>query len=192
MTEPNKPETPWGSPETPPPSQQPQPGAPGSYHPPPPPPYQQGQYPGAGYPPPPPPPYAGGFTPPPTGPKNGLGIASLVIAIVALVMVWSVFGGVILGIVAVVIGFVARARVTKGEATNGGVAIAGIVLGFLAIVVGLAFIAIWFGVFREVGGSDYIDCVQRAGQDEDRVRQCAVDFRENVEDQFGVTMTPTR
>ena len=100
---------------------------------PPPPPPHYGAYPG-GYPPPPPQPYSG-FTPPPTGPSNGLGIAALVIAIVGLVFCWTVAGGVILGVSAVIIGFVARGRVKRGEATNGGVAIAGIVLGFLAIIV---------------------------------------------------------
>ena len=65
--------------------------------PPPPPPY--GAYPG-GYPPPPQP-YSG-FAPPPTGPRNGLGIAALVIAIVGLVFCWTVAGGVILGLTAVI------------------------------------------------------------------------------------------
>ncbi|MBV8929624.1 MAG: DUF4190 domain-containing protein, partial [Mycobacteriaceae bacterium] len=93
----------------------------------PPPPYAPGQ----GYPPPPPQPYAGysGYSGPPVGPRNGLGIASLVIAIIALVTCASVVLGVILGIVAVVIGFAARGRVKRGEANNGGIAIAGIVLG---------------------------------------------------------------
>ena len=74
-----------------------------------------GMYPG-GYPPPPPQPYSG-FTPPPIGPKNGLGIAALIIAIIGLVFCWTVFGGIVLGVVALIIGFVARGRVKRGEAT---------------------------------------------------------------------------
>ena len=99
----------------------------------PPPPPQWGAYPGS-YPPPPPLPYAG-YTHPPTAPRNGLGITALVLAIIGLVFCWTVVGGVILGVSAVIIGFVARGRVKSGQATNGGVAIAGIVLGFLAIIV---------------------------------------------------------
>ena len=152
-----------------------------------PPPYQ-GAYPGS-YPPPPPQPYAG-FTPPSTGPRNGLGVAALVIAIIALVFCWSVFGGVILGIAAVIIGFVARGRVKRGEATNGGVAIAGIVLGFLAIIVSLVFIPIWIGVFNEVGGSDYVSCLSKAGSDQQAIQKCADQFRRHVENQFSVTITP--
>jgi hypothetical protein len=142
------------------------------------------------YPPPPPQPYSG-FTPPPTGPRNGLGIATLALAIIGLVFCWTVVGGVILGLCAVIIGFVARGRVKSGEATNGGVAIAGIVLGFLAIIVSLVFIPIWIGVFSEVGGTDYVDCVSKAGSDNKAIQQCADQFRNRIENQFSITATPT-
>jgi hypothetical protein len=157
--------------------------------PPPPSPLQYGAYPGS-YPPPPPLPYAG-YAPPPTGPKNGLGIAALVIAIIALVFCWTVFGGIILGLCAVIIGFVARGRVKRGEATNGGVAVAGIVLGFLAIIVSLIFIPIWIGVFKGVGGTDYFDCLSKAGNDEQAIQQCADQFRDRLETEFNITITPT-
>ncbi|MCV7217917.1 DUF4190 domain-containing protein [Mycobacterium crocinum] len=169
---------------TPPPQQAAPPPPPPGY---PAPPY--GQYPG-GYPPAPPQPYAG-YTPPPTGPRNGLGVTALVIAIVALLSSFSVVGGIILGIVAVIIGFAGRSRVKRGEANNGGVALAGIILGFLAIIVGLAFIAVWVGVFKEVGATDYIDCLQKAGQDQQQVQQCADEFKQSVENKFSVTLTPT-
>ena len=154
----------------------------------PPPPPQYGAYPGS-YPPPPQPYY--GFTPPPIGPRNGLGIAALVIAIIGLVFCWTVVGGVVLGLSAVIIGFVARGRVKRGEATNGGVAVAGIVLGFLAIIVSLVFIPIWIGVFDKVGGTDYVDCLSKAGSDEQAIRKCADQFRDRVENQFSITITPT-
>ena len=169
---------------TPPPQQAAPPPPPPGY---PAPPY--GQYPG-GYPPAPPQPYAG-YTPPPPGPRNGLGVTALVIAIVALLSSFSVVGGIILGIVAVIIGFAGRSRVKRGEANNGGVALAGIILGFLAIIVGLAFIAVWVGVFKEVGATDYIDCLQKAGQDQQQVQQCADEFKQSVENKFSVTLTPT-
>ncbi|GAA2802735.1 DUF4190 domain-containing protein [Mycolicibacterium pallens] len=169
---------------TPPPQQAAPPPPPPGY---PAPPY--GQYPG-GYPPAPPQPYSG-YTPPPTGPRNGLGVTALVIAIVALLSSFSVVGGIILGIVAVIIGFAGRSRVKRGEANNGGVALAGIILGFLAIIVGLAFIAVWVGVFKEVGATDYIDCLQKAGQDQQQVQQCADEFKQSVENKFSVTLTPT-
>jgi hypothetical protein len=142
------------------------------------------------YPPPPPQPYSG-FTPPPTGPRNGLGITALVLAIIGLVFCWTVAGGIILGLCAIIIGFVARGRVARGEATNGGIAIAGIVLGFLAIIVSLIFIPIWIGVFNEVGGTDYVGCLSKAGSDQRAIQQCADEFRNRVENQFSITITPT-
>jgi hypothetical protein len=155
----------------------------------PPPPPQYGPYPGS-YPPPPPQPYAG-YTQQPIAPKNGLGIGALVVAIVGLVFCWTVVGGVVLGVIAVVIGFVARGRVKRGQATNGGVAIAGIVLGFLAIIVSLVFIPIWFSFYEGMGGSDYFDCVSKAGNDPQAIEQCVDQFRDRVENEFSVTLTPT-
>ncbi len=173
MTDPQQPQYP---PQYPPP--------PAQYPPPP-----GGAYPG-GYPPPPPQPYSG-FTPPPIGPRNGLGIAALIVAIIGLVFCWTVFGGIILGLVAIIIGFVGRGRVKRGDATNGGVAIAGIVLGILAIVLGLVFIPIWYGMFKDVGATDYVDCVSKAGSDQEAVQRCAEQFQKRVEDKFSVTLTTT-
>lgn len=165
----------------------------------PPQPPQYGAYPG-GYPPPPPPPYGGypgypGYSgypgPPQSEPKNGLGLAALILAIIGLLLCWSVAGGIVLGVVAVILGFLGRGRVKRGEADNGGGAIAGIALGFVAIIAGLVFIPIYIGLFDSVGGTDYIDCVTRAGSDQAAVQECAEEFTRRVEDQFSVTVTPT-
>ena len=152
-------------------------------------PYQAGGYPG-GYPQAPPQPYAG-YTPPPTSPRNGLGVAALVIAIVGLVSSFTVAGGIILGIVAVVIGFAARGRVKRGEANNGGVALAGVILGFVAIIIGLVFIVIYVYAFKDTGVGDYFDYLSKAGSDKTAQRLCESDFRQSVENQFSVTLTPT-
>ncbi|MGH3562990.1 MAG: DUF4190 domain-containing protein [Mycobacterium sp.] len=148
---------------------------------------------GGGYPPPPypypPPPYPG-FAAPPSGPKNGLGIASLVVAIAGLVTALSVIGGVVLGSVAVLLGFLGHARVKRREADNGAVAVAGIVLGALAIVAGIACIFIYVGIWKSVGGSDYVDCMTKAGSDPVLQQQCTDRFREEFENKFSGTLTP--
>jgi hypothetical protein len=141
------------------------------------------------YPPGYPPPTYGG-PPQPVAPKNRLGIAALVLAVVALLSVATVFAPIALGTVAVVIGFVGRARARRGIADNGGVAIAGMVLGGLAIVVGLAFIAIWTTVWKDVRGGDYIDCIQKAGDNQVAEQHCADQFRHAVQDRLSVTLTP--
>lgn len=148
----------------------------------------------------PPGPYQGSYPPPPMsygdysgGPpvaRNGLGIAALVVGIVGLVGSISVVAGIVLGIVAVVLGLVGRARAKRGQATNGGVALAGIIVGVFAIVAGLGFIAFWVGLFNEVGAGDYLDCLQQAGQDRTMVQECSDRFRESVENRFTVTPTP--
>ncbi|MGH3967595.1 MAG: DUF4190 domain-containing protein [Mycobacterium sp.] len=126
----------------------------------------------------------------PAGPRNGLGVTSLVLAIAALLLVWSVVGGVILGIVGAALGVVARQRVKRGQANNGGIAIAGIVLGVLAVIVGVVFAGIWFVFWREAGGDDYVACLQKAGPDRARQQQCVDQFRDKVQDQLGVPPTP--
>jgi hypothetical protein len=148
--------------------------------------YRPGPYPG-GYPPPPP---HYGYPPPAIEPRNGLGITSLILAIIALLGVWSVVAGIILGLTAVLIGFLARGRVKRGTANNGGVAIAGMVLGALAVVVGVVFIPIWAALWNDINGGDYVSCVQEAGPDRVKRQHCADQFREHVEDRFNITETP--
>lgn len=184
MTEPPaQPEKPTGTPEVP----------PGAYYPPPvhgypPPP------PGYGYPPPPPQPYAG-YAPPPQAPRNGLGTAALVLGLLSLPAVLLLgIGGAILGIPAVILGVLGRNRAKRGEANNAGVATSGVVLGALGIVLGIvaiiAFIALgkWF---VNIGAGDYIDCMEKAGNDTAAQQQCEDEFRGKIEDHFSVTLTPT-
>ncbi|ANW65296.1 hypothetical protein BCA37_18425 [Mycobacterium sp. djl-10] len=190
MTEtpdPNKPETPYPG------------GYSGGGYPPPPPP---GAYQG-GYPPPPPQPYSGGYPgypgpdgmggygQPPAQPKNGLGIAALVVGILSLPAVLTVFGGFVLGLVAIVLGVIGYRRAKKGAATNGGIAIAGAVIGLLGIVLNAALIAFGVWGFLQVGGGDYFDCMQQAGNDTSAQMQCEDEFRGNLENRFSVTLTPT-
>ena len=145
-----------------------------------------GVYPG-GYPPPPVP--YGDYYPgaPAATPRNGLGVTSLVLAIIALVGSCSVIGGLVLGIAAVVLGVLGRGRVQRGEATNGGVALTGIILGALAVLVSGAFLMFGIRVFNEYGGRDLLSCVQNAGGDNDVVQQCMDDFQQRVETQNGQT-----
>jgi hypothetical protein len=148
-----------------------------------------GQYPGP-YPPPPPQPYAG-YPPPPAAPRNGFGIAALILGVLGLLFSWTIAGGIILGVVAVIIGFLARGRVKRREATNGGLAVSGIVLGALAIVLGLVFIPIWIGFFSQLGIGDYVSCMEQAGNDRAAQLQCEDSFRDKVVNDYGVTIAPT-
>ena len=72
----------------------------------------------------------------PDAPRNQIGVASLILGVLALGTCWLLLG-VPLGIAAVLTGDVARRRVQRHEATNPRAAMTGIVLGGVAIVVGL-------------------------------------------------------
>lgn len=75
--------------------------------------------------------------------RNGLGTAALVCGVIAIVMCWTVGLGIILGVLGIVFGIIGRQRATRGEATNGGAALAGLVTGAIGLALGIAFIAIW-------------------------------------------------
>ncbi|WP_395311173.1 DUF4190 domain-containing protein [Mycobacterium sp. AMU20-3851] len=133
-----------------------------------------------------PPPYYAGYPVPPSGPRNGLGSAALIVAVLALVFSWSVIGGIAGGALAVVLGAAGRGRARRGEADNVPIANAGIGLGALAVVVGAAFVPIWIAFLSEAGMGDYIDCMQRAGTDRPAQVQCENTFRERVQQDYGL------
>lgn len=76
----------------------------------------------------------------PEPPRNEMGVASLLVGLVALLTCWMLIG-VPFGIAAVITGDIARRRVQRGEANNVRTALAGMVLGAVSIAAGLAAIA---------------------------------------------------
>lgn len=128
-------------------------------------------------PPPPPPPDPGYAEVPATSgpPRNGIGVAALVVGIIAFFLAFPLFPlGALLGIVAIILGFVGRGKAKRGEATNGGVATGGLVMGVLALLV-----AIIIGVFI---GSFF-------ARNADKIRNCAelpeAEQQECLNEQFG-------
>jgi heme/copper-type cytochrome/quinol oxidase subunit 2 len=111
-----------------------------------------------------------------------LSVTSLALATVAMAVFWSVelaagsgigtahgvvypvaaVAGLILGVIAVATGVVARRRVKRGNAARGGVAIAGIVLGVVAIVVPAILLA-YLAYLGYSGYEDFQSCVRGAG-----------------------------
>ncbi|RKT07201.1 hypothetical protein BX286_5256 [Streptomyces sp. 3211.6] len=78
------------------------------------------------------------------GPSNGFGVAALVLGILSVVGCVTSFLAVALGIAAVVFGVLGRGKANRGEATNGGVALAGTILGAIGIVLGAVILVIAF------------------------------------------------
>jgi hypothetical protein len=113
-------------------------------------------------------PESGQLLAPQARPRNGLGVAALVLGVASLVAAVSfvLFPlGLLGGLVAAILGGIAAARGREGGATNQGQAIAGIVCGVLALVVGIIF-AVRFGTFVARNTSVFTtfdNCIAKAG-----------------------------
>ncbi|HVM26554.1 MAG TPA: DUF4190 domain-containing protein [Mycobacteriales bacterium] len=110
--------------------------------------------------------------------KNGLGIAALVVGVLSLPAAFTIIGGVVLGLLAIVLGLVGRGRAKRGEADNGGMALAGVVLGALGVVLSVVLVAAGVALFNSQGGQDLVDCLAEAGNDQAAVEQCQRQFEE--------------
>ncbi len=100
------------------------------------------------------------------------------LGVLGLLSSWLVVGG-LLGIVAVVLGFIGRGRAKRGEATNGGMALAGIITGALAVLVAALVVAGAVALFSNSEFGSFTECVQQAeGQAE--VDECATEFEDSV------------
>jgi hypothetical protein len=154
-------------------------------------PYQgyQGAYPG---PYPQPAPYGDPYAGIPATKRNGMGTGALILGILAVVPgTCTVVLGVVLGVVAVILGVLARKRVSRGEADNGGTALAGILLGVLAIVASVALAVIATTLFKGVGFSEYVDCMSNAAGDQVEQNLCTAELQERMESRLqGSTARP--
>ena len=128
-------------------------------------------------------PAPGYYQPQPQPPRGGSGLAigALIAGVLALVSFWTVFGGILLGVVAIVLGLVALSRVRKGLAGGRGMAIAGIVTGALGLVLGIAWAAFLSNLLNSDSVQNLQDCLQEAGNDEAAQSQCERDFDDELQ-----------
>ncbi|MDQ3762000.1 MAG: DUF4190 domain-containing protein [Actinomycetota bacterium] len=118
----------------------------------------------------------------PPGRRNGFGIAALVLGLLALVLSWTIIGGIIFGILALIFGLLGRARAKRGEATNGGVSVAGAVLGIIGLFIAIALVAFGLSLLNSPAGRSYQQCIEQSGGDPVRIQQCASEFGRQVGD----------
>lgn len=83
-------------------------------------------------------------------PTNGIGTAGGVVGIVAAVLMWVPYLGIVLGIIAVALSGVGLSRANRLGGVSKGMAITGIVCGAVAIVVNLFFIIAFWGPFHTI------------------------------------------
>jgi hypothetical protein len=110
---------------------------------------------------------------------NGLAIAALVLGILAVVLFWTVVGGVLLGILALVFGIIGARRARGGRAPRRTMSIFGAVLGVLGVIGSVVIIAIGASILNSDEFKDFDDCVQHADTQSER-DACADDFNEDV------------
>jgi hypothetical protein len=113
-------------------------------------------------------------------PRNGFGIAALVLGLLSLPAAFTVIFGVLLGIAAVIFGALGRGRAKKGQANNGGMAVAGLVLGIVGIVVSLVIAAFVGSLLSRADIDGFRDCLESAGSDQAAKDACAAEFGESV------------
>lgn len=119
-------------------------------------------------------------------PRNGMGVAALVVGVVALVLavliVFFPLAG-LLGLIAVILGAIGMSRASRGEASNRGQALSGLITGLialiLAIVIGVgvgSFFAGHLNDFRKLG-----TCWKKANTRAEK-RACTTAFGNRVND----------
>jgi hypothetical protein len=113
---------------------------------------------------------------PPAQPRNGFGIAALVLGVLAFLLSWTVIGGILLGILALIFGLLGRARAKRGEATNSGLSVAGIVLGIVGMLIAIGLGALMLFFFNSPAARSYQQCLQQSGGDPAKIQQCASDL----------------
>ncbi len=112
---------------------------------------------------------------------SGMAIAALVLGLFAVLTSLTVVGGVLLGLAAVVLGFVALRRIKRGLAGGRVMAIIGIIAGLIGIALSIALVAAGLSLLNSESGQDLQACLREAGTDEAAQAQCQRDFAEDLE-----------
>lgn len=98
-------------------------------------------------------------------PRNGLGLTGLVLGILAVVTSLTVVLGIILGVPAMIVGFLAVKRVRAGQATNFRSSVTAVLLGVVAVAVAIGLILYGRNLLNSPAGKRYTACIDAAGKD---------------------------
>lgn len=82
--------------------------------------------------------------------RNGLAVASLVVGIAGVSIVLTLSG--VTGLVALVLGIIARRRISKTNQSGAGFALAGIILGVVGVVLGVILTIVGLALFGAAQG----------------------------------------
>ncbi|MGW0121171.1 DUF4190 domain-containing protein [Streptomyces sp. NPDC003327] len=113
--------------------------------------------------------------------SNGLAIASLVLGIAAVLLFWTVFGGIVLGLLALVLGVIGARRARRGGGPRSGMSVTGAVLGALGMLASAVILAIGASILNSDEFKNFDDCVAHAGTQAER-DACTRDFDRELND----------
>jgi multisubunit Na+/H+ antiporter MnhB subunit len=106
-------------------------------------------------------------------PRNGAGVAALVLGLLGLVLALLVLPsplGALLGLLAVILGIIGISRAGRGEATNRGQAVTGLITGLLALALGVL-LTVRIGSYLQDHATDFNDlarCLNSANTNQER------------------------
>jgi hypothetical protein len=103
--------------------------------------------------------------------RNGFGVTALVLGILSIVPIAG-----LAGIPGLVFGILGRKRAKRGEATNGGVALAGIITSVIGMALLAAYVVGVVLLFTSGAGHRFLDCADAAGNDDVANQQCTDQF----------------
>jgi len=108
---------------------------------------------------------------------SGMATAALVLGILALVTCFTVWGGVLLGLLAIILGGIAVRRANRGEGFGRGRAIAGIVTGLIGLVLAVVLVAVGVSILNSPAGKNLRSCLKDANGNQQQVQQCQDQYR---------------
>ncbi|GGV68371.1 hypothetical protein GCM10010277_77590 [Streptomyces longisporoflavus] len=114
-------------------------------------------------------------------PGNGMAIAALVLGILAILLFWTVIGGALLGLLAVIFGIIGARKARGGRAPHGVMSIIGAVLGGLGLIASGVIIAIGASILNSDEYKNFDDCIKHADTKSER-DACAKDFDRELND----------
>lgn len=111
---------------------------------------------------------------------SGMAVAALVLGLLALFGSITVVVGILFGLVAIILGFIASGRAKRGQGGGRGMAITGIVTGFLGVVLAIALVAVGVTFLNSDTGQNLQECVENAGNDQAALTDCQTEFEDDL------------
>ncbi|MDQ0988585.1 DUF4190 domain-containing protein [Streptomyces sp. V2I9] len=108
---------------------------------------------------------------------NGFAVAALVLGLIACLFFWTIVGGLLLGLLAVVLGVIAALRTRQGRAPRRGMAIAGTAFGVLGLIGSAIILVLAVSVLDSREFRNFESCVDKADSRaaEDRCSEDLID-----------------